>query len=97
MSTKNNQIGGDHYRQKKFQPIEYIMENELGYCEGNVVKYVSRWRDKGGVQDLMKARQYLDFLIEKNTEINCESLPYEGPISRLLSRLKSKFSIKRKN
>jgi len=44
------------------------MKNGLGFCEGNVIKYVSRWREKGGVEDLKKARQYIDFLIQ--SEIN---------------------------
>ena len=62
------QVGGDHYRKMAIQPIQYILANNLGYCEGNVVKYVSRWRDKGGVEDLRKARQYIDFLIEQETQ-----------------------------
>lgn len=52
-----------HYADKAIEPIEYIMRNKLGFCEGNVVKYVTRWRDKGGKDDLVKARQYLDFLL----------------------------------
>lgn len=58
------QHGGTHYKDKPIQPWDYIINNGLGYLEGNIVKYVSRWRDKGGVEDLMKARHYLDKLIE---------------------------------
>lgn len=58
------QEGGSHYKSMKVQPVEYIHANGLGYCEGNVVKYVSRWRAKGGLQDLKKARHYVDLLIE---------------------------------
>jgi hypothetical protein len=58
------QEGGDHYKRMKIQPLAYIMENELPFIEGAVVKYVSRWRLKGGVQDLRKARHLLDVLIE---------------------------------
>lgn len=58
------QVGGDHYASKAIQPWDYIIANQLGYLEGNIVKYVSRWRDKGGVQDLHKARHYLDKLLE---------------------------------
>lgn len=58
------QVGGDHYKGQAIQPWDYIASNGLGYFEGNVVKYVSRWRDKGGVADLEKARHYLDKLIE---------------------------------
>jgi Protein of unknwon function (DUF3310) len=69
MSTVNNiQHGGTHYKEKTVQPWDYIAANGLGYFEGNVVKYVSRWRDKGGVEDLRKARHYLDKLIELETQ-----------------------------
>ena len=65
MSTANDtQVGGQHYKAKNIQPWDYIAANQLGYFEGNIVKYVSRWRDKGGVDDLRKARHYLDKLIE---------------------------------
>jgi hypothetical protein len=58
------QIGGDHYKSQAVQPWDYIAANNLGYFEGNIVKYVSRWRQKGGTADLAKARHYLDKLIE---------------------------------
>lgn len=58
------QIGGGHYKGMAIQPVEYIHRNGLGYCEGAVVKYVSRWRAKGGVEDLKKARHFIDLLIE---------------------------------
>lgn len=68
MSDKANdvQIGGSHY-QVAIQPWDYIAANNLGYFEGNVVKYVSRWRDKGGIDDLRKAKHYIDKLIEIET------------------------------
>lgn len=59
------QVGGDHYTKHKIQPITYIWANGLGFSEGNVVKYVTRWKDKGGVKDLKKARHHLDLLIEE--------------------------------
>lgn len=64
MSANDTQCGGSHYKKQAIQPWDYIVANNLGYLEGNVVKYVSRWRDKGGVEDLRKARHYLDKLIE---------------------------------
>jgi len=64
MSANDHQIGGQHYAAKPIQPWDFIAANGLGYFEGNVVKYVSRWRDKGGVQDLHKAAHYLQKLIE---------------------------------
>jgi hypothetical protein len=65
-SALNKQVGGSHYRDKGIQPIIYIHANNLGFCEGNVVKYVTRWRDKNGVADLKKAIHYLELLIELN-------------------------------
>lgn len=64
MSALDTQVGGDHYKTKAIQPVEYIHANGLGFCEGNVIKYVTRWRDKNGVKDLEKARHYLDILIQ---------------------------------
>ena len=64
MSALDVQIGGSHYKDKAIQPVEYIHANGLGFCEGNVVKYVTRWKEKGGVADLEKARHYLDILIQ---------------------------------
>lgn len=62
------QEGGDHYQGMAIQPAEYIIANGMPWMEGNVVKYVSRWRAKGGVEDLRKARHSLDMLIEFETE-----------------------------
>ena len=64
MTANTRQVAGVHYKDKVIQPWDYIAANALGYFEGNVIKYVSRWRDKGGVEDLRKARHYLDKLIE---------------------------------
>ncbi len=58
------QVGGDHYKSLKIQPVEYIHANGIGYFEGNVIKYVSRWRSKNGIKDLEKARHYIDLLIQ---------------------------------
>lgn len=68
MNPDATQVGGDHYVTKAIQPWDYIAANSLGYFEGNVVKYVTRWRDKGGIDDLLKARHYLDKLIVLNSE-----------------------------
>ena len=57
------QVGGDHY-QTEIQPWDYIIANGIGYLEGNVIKYVSRYKKKGGVADLRKAQHYLQKLIE---------------------------------
>jgi hypothetical protein len=64
--ANSQQVGGSHYKDKAIQPWDYIASNSLGYLEGNVVKYVSRWREKGGLEDLKKAQHYLTKLIEVN-------------------------------
>ena len=63
-TANDTQVGGDHYKMHGIQPWDFIASNGIGYFEGNIIKYVSRWRHKGGVQDLEKARHYLDKLIE---------------------------------
>ena len=60
----SRQVGGDHYKSMTIQPIEYCHANGLGFAEGCIIKYVSRWREKGGVEDLKKARHFLDLLIQ---------------------------------
>lgn len=67
-SATSHQVGGDHYRDLAVQPIDYIHRNGLGFIEGSVVKYVTRWRKKNGVEDLRKARHFLDLLIEMETK-----------------------------
>jgi hypothetical protein len=64
MSNLNKQIGGTHYKNMAIQPIEYIVKNNIPYIEGNVIKYISRWKQKNGIDDLRKARHYIDMLIE---------------------------------
>ncbi len=58
------QEGGTHYKGLLIQPIEYMFYNNLGALEGKVVKYITRWKDKGGVQDLKKAKHVIELLIE---------------------------------
>lgn len=64
MPANEEQVGGRHYIEKPIQPWDYIIANKLGYLEGNIVKYVSRYKEKGGVEDLIKASHYLEKLIE---------------------------------
>jgi len=68
MSANDEQVGGTHYKDKSIQPWDYIAANNIGYFEGNIIKYVSRWRSKGGVDDLNKAAHYLKKLIELQKE-----------------------------
>lgn len=63
-SALDAQVAGDHYRDMKIQPVEFIQANGIGYIAGNVIKYVSRYKAKNGEQDLLKARHYIDLLLE---------------------------------
>jgi hypothetical protein len=63
-SSLEKQVSGNHYKDLPIQPVEYIYANALGYFEGNVIKYVSRWRKKNGIADLEKAKHYIELLIE---------------------------------
>ena len=63
-SALDTQVGGDHYSSMTIQPIEYITKNDIRYCDGNVIKYVSRHREKNGIEDLKKAKHYIDMIIE---------------------------------
>lgn len=58
------QEGGSHYKDMAVQPAEFIHKNQIGFMEGSVIKYVTRWRKKGGLEDLRKARHFLDLLID---------------------------------
>ena len=64
MSALENQINGDHYKSLTIQPVEYIHANNIPFLEGNVIKYVTRWRNKNGIADLEKAKHYIELLIE---------------------------------
>lgn len=70
----NRQESGDHYKKLKIEPVEYIHKNEIGYLEGSAIKYLSRWKNKGGIRDLLKAKHFIELLIfmEENKEVESE-------------------------
>ena len=70
LNPLRTQVSGDHYRYHKIQPIEYIHANNIPFAEGNIIKYVTRWRDKGGIKDLEKARHYIELLISLENKNN---------------------------
>jgi hypothetical protein len=76
MSALDVQTGGSHYKDLKIQPVEYIHANGLGFCEGSVIKYISRWRAKNGIEDLKKARHFIDLLIE----LESNAVPADKPV-----------------
>jgi hypothetical protein len=63
-SALDIQIQGDHYKKFKIQPVEFIHANHIPFCEASAIKYLCRWKDKGGVKDLEKAKHFIDLLIE---------------------------------
>lgn len=64
MRPSDTQVGGDHYQTMEIQPSEFIHRNKLGWCEGNAVKYITRYTLKGGITDIDKAIHYLQLLKE---------------------------------
>ena len=68
MSAYKKQVGGKHYLKYKIQPSKFVVENRLLYPEGCVIKYILRHRDKGGKQDLEKAKHMIDMIIERDYE-----------------------------
>jgi hypothetical protein len=68
MSAFKEQVGGGHYKDFAIQPAEFIHRNGIGYIEGAVIKYCCRWKGKNGVEDLKKAKHYLELLIEMESK-----------------------------
>lgn len=64
MSALDIQIGGEHYRKMKIQPIEFIHANELDFLQGNVIKYITRHKNKNGAADVRKALHYCQLILE---------------------------------
>lgn len=60
----DTQVGGEHYKDDGIQPVVFSHSRGLPFIEGNVVKYICRHREKSGVQDLLKAKHYIELLIE---------------------------------
>lgn len=64
MSSLDVQINGTHYKTLAIQPVEFIHKNDLGFLEGNVIKYITRHRDKNGADDIRKAIHYCQLILE---------------------------------
>jgi hypothetical protein len=64
MKSFKKQVGGSHYKNYKIQPVEFIIKNNIGFVEGNIIKYVLRFKEKGGAEDLQKAKHYIELLID---------------------------------
>jgi hypothetical protein len=68
ISPKDGQVGGSHYKDLKIQPTEFIHANNIPFIEGNIIKYIVRHRQKNGLEDLKKAKHYLELLIQLEYE-----------------------------
>lgn len=64
MSAFDTQVSGSHYKDMVIQPVEYIHQNGIGFIEGAAIKYLSRWKNKNGIEDLKKAIHMIELLIE---------------------------------
>ena len=69
----DKQIGGNHYKEMSIQPIEYIVKNNLGWCEGNIIKYITRHHQMGGEDDVRKVIHYCHLLMELHYPKNTKS------------------------
>lgn len=72
----DKQVGGRHYKGMKIQPVEYAHANKLPFLEGTIIKHVTRWREKNGIEDLQKAKHYIDMLIELEGKLSEEEDPH---------------------
>jgi len=64
MSANDKQISGSHYKNKTIEPWDYIAANKLDYFQGSAIKYITRFREKGGRRDIEKAIHFLEKLME---------------------------------
>jgi len=70
----SNNISPSYYQKGSVEVTDYITSNEMSFVEGNIIKYVTRYKEKSGIQDLRKARWYLDKLIETQMDIPMEDM-----------------------
>ena len=98
----DTQVGGDHYKKMKIQPSEFINKNEMQFAEGNAIKYICRHGSKGRLQDLEKAKHYIDMIIErdyadeaKNSSVDSGlDISYEGLSPTFIENMKGVDEIK---
>lgn len=98
MSAFDTQVGGGHYKELAIQPMQYSMANKLDACQHTIIKYVTRFRQKGGLADLQKARHVIDMLIElemvkeKEADPKADSYKAGDPLrDALIAAMKERF------
>lgn len=77
-SALDVQVGGAHYKDRAIQPVEYIHANGLGFLEGCIVKRITRWREKNGLEDLEKIKHEVDLLIEMEKKYHAGAVAQQG-------------------
>ena len=88
MNANDKQVAGTHYANKVIQPWDFITANNIPYIEGCIIKYVSRWKEKNGVEDLLKAKHYLEKLIElQSTPVQAEADSLREEVEMLRSHI----------
>ena len=87
MSANEKQIGGSHYRGVAYQHWDWVVENRLPYLEGQITKYISRWRKKNGAQDLEKALHYAEKLLEVTAFF------YQRPRAKELEKMQELYQL----
>lgn len=97
MSALDTQEGGNHYKDMAIQPVEYIVKNNLGYLEGNVIKYVSRHQAKNGEEDIKKAIHYLQMILEMQYPKESVIATYENMIKKAAKATKSEDKLRSAN
>ncbi len=75
---KKDNINPDHYKRGDIEVIDFILDQNFNYLEGNIIKYVSRYKDKNGLEDLKKAKWYLNRLTTTLEKSNVEPYHYEN-------------------
>lgn len=77
-SALDTQVGGEHYKGRAIQPVEYISANNLNFLEGCIVKRITRWREKNGFEDLQKIKHEVDLLIEMEKKYHAGAVAQQG-------------------
>lgn len=70
MNANEKQIGGKHYKGFKYQPWDVVIDWDLGYLDGTALKYIARWKEKNGIEDIKKAIHFLEKLVETHESAN---------------------------
>ena len=86
-SALNTQIGGDHYKTMAIQPMEFSMANGLDACQHTAIKYIARFRSKGGIEDLQKAKHVIDMLIETEAQVLAISVTLAANLGDALGKI----------